>query len=279
MKREAFVFVCLLTVASVMPLCGQDHGHLRIGARSTTQGAPLYFYNGSDFASTSSYVKTLIFTNSGRYSNYYQGNITFTVQAATEDFLGPEPDHPAPGSYVRARMLSVNGPPGGAFAFWENGATSPTISLASGQTGTSHYRVTQTDGSPGTDPFGHIHGRRFTATKPGVYTVRFQVFDTSVNGTGGGPIHTPSEVIEIAFQAGVTIAIQPDREAGNVRIRCGAMAGFHWQVQYATELGSAMTWQSFSPIGGDDYFKELIDAEPPNGRRYYRLMGTPMPPP
>src|SRR5262245_32878945 len=73
----------------------QDHGHLRIAASSTNQGARLYFYNGADFASTSRYVKTLLFTNAGRYSNYFQQNITFTVQAATPAYGGPEPDAPA----------------------------------------------------------------------------------------------------------------------------------------------------------------------------------------
>src|SRR6185503_135719 len=91
-------------------LRAQDHGHLRIAAYSTNQGAQLYFYNGADFARTSSYVKTLVFTNSGTYAGYYQQNITFTVQAATPAFSGPEADAPAFGAYVRARILSVQGP-------------------------------------------------------------------------------------------------------------------------------------------------------------------------
>src|SRR6185295_15637717 len=111
----------------------QDHGHLRIAADSTNQGAQLYFYNGADFASTSRYVKTLQFTNAGKYAGHFQQNITLTVQAATSAYGGPEPDAPAFGSYIRARILSVEGPEGGAFAFWETGATSPTISLAIGE--------------------------------------------------------------------------------------------------------------------------------------------------
>src|SRR5262245_42533351 len=185
----------LALILGASPVAAQDHGHLRIAANSTNQGAQLYFYNGADFASTSRYVKTLVFTNAGRYANYFQQNITFTVQAATSAYGGPEPDAPAFGSYMRARIFSVAGPEGGVFAFWESGATTPTISLGSGQTGTNSYNVTQTDGSPSADPFGHIHGRRFTATKPGIYTVAFQAFDASTNGAQGGPIHTPSEII------------------------------------------------------------------------------------
>lgn len=259
----------------------QDHGHLRIAAYSTNQGAQLYFYNGADFASTSRYVKTLIFTNAGRYSNYFQQNITLTVQAATSAYGGPEPDAPAFGSYIRARILSVEGPEGGAFAFWESGATTPTISLASGETGTNSYNVTQTDGSPGADPFGHIHGRRFTATKPGIYTVAFQAFDASTNGLKGGPIHTPSEIIHVSFQAGVNIeSVEPDFEEGHVHVWFGAMAGFTWQLEYSRVLGPDANWlPAENPRTGNDYFIEVIHELPPGVQRFYRATGTPLPPP
>ena len=52
-------------------------------------------------------------------------------------------------------------------------------------------------------PFGHIHGRRFTANKPGLYTVGFQFIDTGHAGTDGGPIHTPSKTNYFFFQAGL----------------------------------------------------------------------------
>src|SRR5688572_30712367 len=189
-----------LTILFSAQLQAQDHGHLRIAAHGTNQDAQLYFFNYTDFASTSSYVKTLVFTNGGRYAGYFNQNITLTVQAATPAYGGPETDAPAFGSYVRAAILSVKGPAGGEFAFWESGATNPTLSLVSGGTGTNSYNVTQTDGTPGADPFGHVHGRRFTATKPGIYTVAFQAFDASTNGLNGGPIHAPSAIIEVSFQ-------------------------------------------------------------------------------
>jgi hypothetical protein len=277
--------ICL-TLALAVPFGvqyshGQDHGHLRIAAYGTNQGTQLYFYNGADFASTSGYVKTLVFTNSGRYADTYQQNITLTVQAATPSYSGPEPDAPALGSYIRARILSVTGPADGAFAFWENGATNPTISLVNGESGTNSFNVTQTDGSPGADPFGHIHGRRFTATKPGIYTVAFQAFDASTNGTGGGPIHTPSEIIEVNFQAGVIIeSVEPDFEEGHVHVRFGAMAGFSWQVEYSRLLGAEADWHpAENPVNGNDYFFELIHELAPGTQRFYRVTGTPLPPP
>jgi hypothetical protein len=277
--KIAFSLV-LASLAGAGHVQGQDHGHLRIGAHGTNQGSQLYFYNGGDFASASHYVKTLVFTNSGRYAGYYQQNITLTVQAATPSYSGPEPDAPALGSYIRARLLSVKGP-GGEFSFWETGATNPTIRLVSGETGTNSFNVTQTDGSPGADPFGHIHGRRFTTTTPGLYTVAFQAFDVSTNGTGGGPIHTPSEIIEVTFQGGVNIeSVEPDFEDGHVHVRFGAMAGFIWQVEYSRALGPQADWRpAESPVTGNDYFFEVIHELPPGVQRFYRVTGTPLPPP
>ncbi|MCI0744386.1 MAG: hypothetical protein L0Y58_03170 [Verrucomicrobia subdivision 3 bacterium] len=260
-----------------LPLQAQDHGHLRIGAASTNQGAALYFFNGADFATNSLYVKTLIFTNAGRYAGYYQGNITLTVQAATPDYAGPEPDAPALGSYIRARILSVTGPAAGAFAFWETGATTPTISVATGQTGTNSFNVTQTDGFPGADPFGHVHGRRLAVTKSGIYAVTLQAFDTSTNGLIGGPIHTPSEPITVYFQGGVNIqSIEPDTSSDVIRVRFGALAGFNWSVQYTPDLTN--TWQSTHPVMGNDAFIESMHQTPLGQRNYYRLLGTPIEP-
>ena len=50
-----------------------------------------------------------------------------------------------------------------------------------------------------------------SATKAGIYVVTFRAFDACTNGIGGGPIHTPSNLIRVYFEAGVNIAlIEPD---------------------------------------------------------------------
>src|SRR5262245_22170872 len=116
---------------------GADHAHLNAGALGTTNGTPLYFANAADFITASHYVKTLTYTNGGTYAGYYQGNVTLTALPATSANAGPDPAAPALGSYVHAQLVSVEGPAGGAFSFWDTGATNPTISLLSGQTGTN----------------------------------------------------------------------------------------------------------------------------------------------
>ena len=253
-----------------------QHGHLNAGATGTNQNERVIWANGADFIATSGYVKTLNYTNGGRFAGYYEGGITPTALPATLEHGGPDPDASAFGSYLQFRMSCLEGPPGGAFGFWETGTTSPSISLAPGQASTNLWRLSESDGLPGEDPFGHVHGRRFTATKPGIYKVGFTALDTSTNGTGGGAIHTPSEELPIWFQAGVSIqSIQPDLQASEVRVHFGAAAGFNWSVQYASDLTS--TWQSTAPVTGNDTFIDSI-IQPLGQRGFYRLLGTPIEP-
>lgn len=252
----------------------QDHGHLNVGAAGTSQNDPLLFDNGADFATESAYVFTLTYTNSGTYQGYFQGNITLTVLAATPAHGGPVPNAPAPGSWIFAQLAAVDGPAGGAFGFWDAGATNPTLSLASGTTGTNTWVLSQNNGVAGTDPYGHIHGRRFTATKPGIYTVSFRALDFSTNGAGGGAIHAPSDILKIYFQAGINIqSLRPD--ASGVHVVFGARLGADWVLQAASSLSST-NWQDVgSPVTGNDYFNEVLDETSMAGQRFYRVKSAP----
>jgi hypothetical protein len=195
---------CLIAHAAT----AQDaHGHLNAGATGQAQGDRLTFANGNIFSSESGYVKELPLASSGKYSGYYAANITFTALATTIDNGGPVAGAPAPGSFIMAGIQSVEGPAGGRFGFWDSAATAPTIEYSVGYeatTPTSLWSLSDASigaGAQGADPFGHIHGRSFTATMPGDYTVSFQLFDLSIHGAGGGPIHTPSELLSIRFTA------------------------------------------------------------------------------
>jgi hypothetical protein len=131
---------------------------LNAGAAGTKQNDKLIFDNGADFASSAGYVKTLTYTNGGSYAGYYQGNITLTALPQTPLNGGPAANAPAPGSFIQVQLVSVEGPADGAFGFWEAGATTPTINLSSGQIGTNIWRLTESDGSPGSDPYAPVVG-------------------------------------------------------------------------------------------------------------------------
>src|SRR5688572_29565169 len=142
MKSSAHSFIAAIGVAAAASNAfGQSHGHLNIGAVGTHQGDPLTFDNGAIFQTNTGYILTLNYTNGGTYAGYYQGNVTLTGLAATPAHGGPVPNAAAPGSQIHAQVVSLDGPPGGAFGFWEAGAAQPTIVLASGTTGTNTFQV------------------------------------------------------------------------------------------------------------------------------------------
>ena len=178
-----------------------QHGHLNAGATGQNQNSQLFWANGADFALNSGYMQEMAFATSGRYAGLFNSGPTFTALSVTNA------GGPAAGSFLTAEIVSVAGPIGGQFAFWEGedlgGGSSPLFSILTGGAGMS-YRFALSDASlgagiAGQDPFGHIHGRRFTTTSEGLYTIGFRMLDTSVNGTGGGPLHLPSDVLFMNF--------------------------------------------------------------------------------
>ena len=249
---------------------GAQHGHLNAGALGTQQNDKLYFANGADFVDSSGYVKTLTFTNGGRFAGYYQGNITLTSLPATPEHAGPDPAAAAPGSFLQFNMALLAGPEGGSFGFWENGSTSPTLSLLAGQSNSTLFPVSEGDGSPGSDPFGHRHGRRFTATKAGVYKIAFQVVDTSTNGAGSGPIHAPSDPLPVYFQAGINI-VSVTRTGLVSTIRYGSLMNNLHLLEYMTNVSNAVWLPLDAPQSGTDHFLEVQDRAATNTHKFYRI--------
>lgn len=188
--------------------------HVNAGALSTNQNGQLYFANAQGFVSGSGFVVTnvavsLFYSNDGTWAGLMnRSSPTFTALAqTTNNGAVPSPLAAAFGSYLQLRLESVlSGPAGGTFSFWEGGSLTPTLSLTVGQTVGSGNLFPLGDaslvaGNAGADPYGHLHGRRFTADLPGAYTVGFRILDTSVNGAGGGPIHLPSDLYLLTFNA------------------------------------------------------------------------------
>jgi hypothetical protein len=275
MDRIRFVIAIGIAVSSGVGIVNaQDHGHLNAGAESQTPGSKLIFANGADFATNSLYVKTLTFTNATKYAGFYQGNTTLTVLPATSDYAGPDPAAPALGSYIFAQLVSLEGPAGGEFGFWEAPATSPSYTIKCGESGgTNVWRLTEADGSPGIDPYGHIHGRRWTLTKPGLYVLGLRLLDLSTNGPDGGPIHTPSDVIYTYVQADVNI-VGVEAIADHARVRFTTPLGTDWQLEASDSLSGTATWTPLGdPVTGTDVIRELPDAAPAAPNRFYRLRG------
>ena len=243
-----------------------QHVHVNAGASNTTQNARLYFPNGSTYDTSSRYDVYLSFTNGGSFSNLHQGaGVSFTALASTSDNGGPAFGRAADGAVLQLQLVSMSGPSGGVFGVWTQQVGNTTISyplfsLPVGATnGTNLLRLSENDGSPGADPYGHIHGRTFTASKPGLYTLGCRILDTSSNGTGGGPIHTPSALYYFYFQAGLTISSWA-RNTNSFAVTFGTTAGKTYSVESTTNL-TTTNWTAFAgPFTGDNKLRSTTNS-------------------
>jgi hypothetical protein len=201
-----------LTLGLGLAAPGVQAQHLNAGALSTAQDGQLYFNNASGFVNGSGFVITSVtvslnYSNSGTYAGYFNsGNPTFTALAqTTANGATPSPNAAAFGSFLQLRLESVvSGPVGGTFSFFDDEAVTPTYSLGVGSSVASGNLFELSDatlgaGAPGADPYGHIHGRRFAVDLPGSYLVGFRLVDTSVNGIGGGPIQSDSQLYLLTY--------------------------------------------------------------------------------
>lgn len=200
-----------LTLLAGLTTLTAQHGHLNAGAdpdqlnpyNNPAVGSPLFFVNGSSWSVSSGYIQTMSYSSSGTYAGTFNSGPTVTSLPATLANGGPSAYHAALGSYIVMSLESVSGPAGGSFSFWEGNATAPTFSLATDTTPTSPlwFNLSQGNAAPGEDPYGHVHGRRFSVDIAGTYFVTFRLYDTSTNGPDGGPIHTPSDLFTMRFDA------------------------------------------------------------------------------
>lgn len=255
----------------------QDHGHLYISAYSQQAGAQLYFDNGNIFQSSSGYVKTLLLNSNpaSRFLGRYDGNITVTPRS-TNVLQGADygANAAAPGSVIYFQIQHVAGPPGGVFEFWETTGTSPFLTVPVGGSATNLIKVTQANGEPGGNPWGHIHGRRFTTTVPGIYHVTFGAYDVSTNGPAAGPNHTPSAPITIAFQAGFPLAsIARTNHLTTVKFATAVTHDF--TVQASTNLTSSNWFNISGKLRGTDYFQTVQDTSATGETRFYRVWVEP----
>jgi hypothetical protein len=254
-----------------------QHAHLNAGAVGSLAGNPLYFPNGFNFITNSGYFLPLKFETNGPYAGHHQGSLTLTALAATGDNGGPAFGHAAFGVRVEAEVVQVDGPAGGTFGFWdsdgEEDATELTFSVPVGErAGIRRFRLSENQGQPGDDPYGHIHGRRFSATVPGLYVVGFRLVDTGGNGAGGGPKHLPSEIFPIYMQAGTTV--------GGISVEGGTLTVVYaserlkryWLERSARFPAAPSDWLPVAgPLAGTGKVERLTGVPLADGEGWFRL--------
>lgn len=271
-----------LCAALILPAAAaQAHEHLYVIAASQTPGTPLSFLNGAGYDTNSGYVFPLTFTTGGTYAGHYEfGALSFSAFGLVNF------NSPAPGTKVRLRFLSVTGPAGGSFGVWdveginedELDATALSFSLPVDATGgTNSILLSENNGEPGADPSGHIHGRHYTATRPGLYVVTVQAYDGSANGPGGGPIHTASAPLQLYFQAGDTLAAL-NHDGTQTSLSFATKLASDYYLEASTNLLSAGDWETIDgPFTGDNHLRTTTDMNISAPQKFYRLRLEPTP--
>jgi hypothetical protein len=255
-----------------------QHVHLFCGAEKPQQDARLILVNRASYDTNSNggITPECLYMAAGDslYPGLFSSDATFVSLPATLPAGGPAPNCAAIGASIEAQMISVSGPEGGEISLWQENedatATTKLFTLPAGTgDGTNRFNVTDPVAAP--DPFGHIHGRRFTANKLGLYTVGFQLFDTSTNGMNGGPIHTPSITNYLYFQGGFCIdSIAKTNDT--VTIRFGVFPFKSYDLEANTDLATT-NWVKLDGFAGNSHshLQFLTDSNATAPARFYRV--------
>src|SRR5688572_13328865 len=185
-----------------------QHYHLNAGATAPIPGTKLLFQNGDNFNTNSGFFVKLQKNATNGFAGEFGRSIAMTGLSA--DPVAPEPGHAARGAFLEVELVSVGGPAGATISFWDRNIVEgeKIFTVPTGTSnGTNRVVLSESDGSPGSDPFGHIHGRNWSVTAPGIYTLGLRIIDTSENGLNGAPLHEASDIYYIYFQADITAEV------------------------------------------------------------------------
>lgn len=220
--------------------------HVHINAGIGASGNQLRFVNSGTFDANSLYAAYSTLGGASAPPHLYQvAGFTFTA-LSPDPFKGGGPNngHASPGAHLELQVVAVSGPPGGVFSLWQENLGNTTLQFSEpvGQgNGTNRFVLSENEGEPEADPYGHIHGRIFALSQPGLYMVGFRIVDTSTNGPEGGPVNDPSDIFYFYFQAGLTIS-HFQRNESSATVRFGPKLGVSYFVESIPALGGTNIW-------------------------------------
>ncbi len=268
------------------PVAAQ-HAHIYAGAVSPNPDQPLWFENGDlwDINSGGGYAQSpaCIYLEANLpdlYPGVYQTATTFSALPATIFSGGPSPHAAALGAYIQLKFVSLQGPAEGALTVWNeiDDPAHPAVmfSVPAGTTnGMEMFNLSEGDPfDPEADPYGHIHGRRLTLNKPGLYTVGLQLVDTSSNGPNGDPVQGPSEIAYFYLQAGLMLS--DFSRSNNVATARFGLSGFTDYVFESSPTVTGTNWAVVANLIGTSHseLRWLVDPNATAPNRFYRLRKT-----
>jgi hypothetical protein len=151
---------------------------------------------------------------------YFACELTFTTDVNVLDS--------ADGSDPVIELVSVTGPTGAFFSFWESGSTIPTWSRSSG------WKQTETDCPAFPVILGgetHAHGRIFTTNQTGDYQIVFRAQDKN-------NLFLPSTDFTLTFHAQLPPPLSIRLQNGQARISFISREYLVYDLQVCTDLNA-----------------------------------------
>ncbi|HMP89072.1 MAG TPA: hypothetical protein PJ991_02665 [Kiritimatiellia bacterium] len=246
MKKQIILFLTFatLTMAHDHIEVGEDmYDPTRLGMDGPGYQLALYVPPGEPF---SGYIPNFP-------GGWFANELTFTTEASS---LAP-----AIGAEPHLAFISISGPSGGAFYFWEVGAIEPTWGRAAGWTNSP-------DDSPSIPVvYGgdhHVHGRAFTMNKPGEYSVSFRAVDASGH-------YSSSTVKTMTFVAQPPPPMTMKITNGMITLSFTSRINLDYDVQSCANLMGG-GWQSEAVIFGDGAGKNHSQSISGNSLMFFRLI-------
>jgi hypothetical protein len=186
---------------------------------------------------------------------YFADELTFTTEVSALNL--------AEGSDPVIELVSMAGPAGAFFSFWESGATSPTWSRSSGWSQTELDRPSFTVIMGGET---HAHGRIFTFDRPGNYQIVFRARDKN-------NLFSPSRDFSMKFQAQTPPALSIRAENGSAKLTFNSRLNLVYDLQICTDL-ALNRWSNIQPHVSIDGSGALVDLSVPlaHPRAFFRLI-------
>jgi hypothetical protein len=184
---------------------------------------------------------------------WHASELTFTTETNALDS--------ADGANPTIELVSVTGPAGGNFGFWEVDATSPTWSVPSGWDSTQ----SQSRSFPVVlNGDNHAHGRAFTVDKPGHYTVIFRAVDSNQK-------FSTSENYTITFRAQQPPQLSIGISGGNVSLSFRSRNNLSYDLQRCEDLARGI-WTTIQTISGNGGLHTPSDSFSGRPKAFYRLV-------
>ncbi len=247
--------ILLTFILAAVPWMARAHDHLEIGLAPAD---PTKLAVSGNLEQLATY-----FPAGEKPSNYlssfpggtFASELTFSIEG--EVLSVPSP------SYVQVEVVSVSGPVGGQFSFWEAGASTPTWTKEEGWTATPSDLPSFPVSEDGTG-YGHIHGRVFTMDKAGVYDVTFRAVDTTGNSS-------PSATFTVRFTAISPPPLGISLENNEIKLTFASRGNLIYDVQSSTTL-QANDWATIGTLDGTGAPVEFSDPLGGRPRVFYRLV-------